>query len=132
MLRPFQGGPMSPVWILKCLVSVFINAFHLLSALPSLSQFDRGRLSQVSISFYAVTTFWAMSLVEIYPGRASMLSEICWSFNKNYMHFVLQFSYVMMFEPYFKSRKRGNEVWIVKVTLSSRYLLTQGITLSID
>ena len=25
----------------------------------------------------AVTTFWAMSLVEIYPGRASMLSEIC-------------------------------------------------------
>jgi len=21
------------------------------------------------------------------------------------------FSYMMMFEPYFKSRKRGNEVW---------------------
>ena len=48
------GGPMSPVWILKRLVSVFINACHLLSALPSLSQFSRGRLSLVVISFYAL------------------------------------------------------------------------------
>ena len=24
---------------------------------------------------------------------------------------IFQFSYMMMFEPYFKSRKRGNEVW---------------------
>ena len=36
------GGPMSPVWILKHLVSVFMNACRLLSALPSLSQFGRG------------------------------------------------------------------------------------------
>ena len=49
------GGPMSPVWILKRLVSVFINACRLLSALPSLSQFGRGRLSLVAISFYALS-----------------------------------------------------------------------------
>ena len=45
----------SPVWILKRLVSVFINACRLLSALPSLSQFGRGRLSLVAISFYALS-----------------------------------------------------------------------------
>ena len=33
---------------------VFINACRLLSALPSLSQFDRGRLSLVAISFHAL------------------------------------------------------------------------------
>ena len=50
------GGPMSPVWILKRLVSVFINACRLLSALPSLSQFGRGRLSLVArISFHALS-----------------------------------------------------------------------------
>jgi len=59
--RPCQGGggggvgPMSPVWILKLLLSVFINACRLLSALPSLSQFGRGRLSLVAISFYALS-----------------------------------------------------------------------------
>ena len=51
----FLRGPMSPVWILKRLVSVFINACRLLSALPSLSQFGRGRLSLVAISFYALS-----------------------------------------------------------------------------
>ena len=35
--------------------SVFINACHLLSALPSLSQFGRGRLSLVAISFYVLS-----------------------------------------------------------------------------
>ena len=50
-----RGGPMSPVWILKRLVSVFINACRLLSALPSLSQFGWGRLSLVAISFYALS-----------------------------------------------------------------------------
>ena len=40
---------------LKRLVSVFINACRLLSALPSLSQFGRGRLSLVAISFYALS-----------------------------------------------------------------------------
>ena len=51
---PARGGPMSPVWILKCLVSVFINACRLLLALLSLSQFGRRRLSLVAISFYAL------------------------------------------------------------------------------
>ena len=46
---------MSPVGILKCLVLVFINACCLLSALLSLSQFGRGRLSLVEISFYALS-----------------------------------------------------------------------------
>ena len=45
------GGFMLPVWIIKRLVSVFINAFRLLLALPSLSQFGQGRLSLVGISF---------------------------------------------------------------------------------
>ena len=45
------GGPLSPVGILKRLMSVFINACRLLSALLSLSQFGRGRLSLVMISF---------------------------------------------------------------------------------
>ena len=45
---------MSPVWILKRLVSVFINACRLLSASLSLSQFGRGRLSLVAISFYVL------------------------------------------------------------------------------
>ena len=46
---------MSPVLILKHLVLAFINACRLLSALPSLSQFGRGRLSLVAISFYALS-----------------------------------------------------------------------------
>ena len=46
---------MSPVWILKRLVSVFINACRLLLALPSLSQFGRGRLSLVMILFYVLS-----------------------------------------------------------------------------
>ena len=60
----WQGGPMSPIWIWLRLVSLFINACRLLSALLSLSQFGQGRLSLVA-------TFWAMLLVGIYPGRAS-------------------------------------------------------------
>ena len=76
--RPCQGGggggPMLPVWILKRLVSVFINACRLLSALLSLLQFGRGWRVVVSCSDFillAVATFWAMLLVRIYPGRAS-------------------------------------------------------------
>ena len=48
---------MSPIWILKHLVSVFLNACHLLLALPPLSEFGRGRLSLVVISFYALSYF---------------------------------------------------------------------------
>ena len=59
------GGPMSPV---KRLVSVFINACRLLSALPSLSQFGRGRLSLAAISFHALSLLFG-------PCR---LSEFTW------------------------------------------------------
>ena len=54
---PARGGgnPMSPIWILKRLMSVFINACRLLSALPSLTQFGRGGLSLVAISFYVLS-----------------------------------------------------------------------------
>ena len=55
IMRPCHGGPMPPVWILKHLVSVFINACRLLSALPSLLQFGRGRLSLVAIPFYRLS-----------------------------------------------------------------------------
>ena len=46
---------MSPAGILKRLVSVFIDVCRLFSALPSLLQFGRGRLSLVVISFYALS-----------------------------------------------------------------------------
>ena len=58
---PARGGPMSPVWILKHLMSVFTNACCLLSALPSLSQFGRGRLSLVEISFYVLSLLFGPS-----------------------------------------------------------------------
>ena len=49
-------GPMSPVWILKLLVLVFVNSCcHLLLALPPLSQFGQGRLFLVAISFYVLS-----------------------------------------------------------------------------
>ena len=59
--RGWGGVPISPVWILKRLVSVFINACHSLSALPSLSQFVRGRLSIVEISFYLLLLLFGPS-----------------------------------------------------------------------
>lgn len=37
--------------------------------------------------------------------------ELCSKYLHLYSACILQFSYMMMFEPYFKSRKRGNEVW---------------------
>ena len=52
---------MSPVLILKRLVSVVISACRLLSALLSLSQFGRGRLSLVTISFYALLLLFGPS-----------------------------------------------------------------------
>ena len=49
------GGSLVAVWILKHFLSVFINACRLLSALLSLSQFGRGRLFLVAISFYSLS-----------------------------------------------------------------------------
>ena len=56
-LRPCQGGGKSHVARLNfktSLVGVY-KACRLLSALPSLSQFGRGRLSLVTISFYVLS-----------------------------------------------------------------------------
>ena len=52
---------------------VFINACRLLSALLSPSQFGCGGfVSCRDFVLRAVATFWAFSLVGIYPGRASV------------------------------------------------------------
>ena len=55
--RPAGGGGRFHVARLnfKTSRSVFINACRLLSALPSLLQFGRGRLSLVAISFYVLS-----------------------------------------------------------------------------
>ena len=69
------GNPMSPIWILKRLVSVFINACCL-NYCHNLAE-GGCLLSCLSHNFIlrALATFWAMSLVRIYPGRASWLVQ---------------------------------------------------------
>ena len=78
MLRPFQGG--SHVARLNFKMSRFgvYKRFSLIVgfAFP-VAIWPREVVSGLNFILRAVTTFWAMSLVEIYPGRASMLSEIC-------------------------------------------------------
>ena len=67
------GGPMSPVsrfGVYKCLSLIVGFAV-------TVAVWLREVVSGRDFILRAVTTFWAMSLVEIYPGRASMLSEIC-------------------------------------------------------
>ena len=84
MLRPFQGG--SHVAHLNFKTSRF-GVYKRLSLIVgfavTVAIWPREVVSGRDFILRAVTTFWAMSLVEIYPGRASMLSEICCSFNKN-------------------------------------------------
>ena len=85
---PFQGGggSMSSVWILKLLVSVFINACRLLSALPSLSQFGRGRLSLVAISFYALSLLFGPCRLSEFtlagPRHILLTGQLVFAFNK--------------------------------------------------
>ena len=76
---PARRGPMSPVWILKRLVSVFINACCLLSALPPLSQFGRGRSSLVAISFYVLSPLFGPCHLSEFTlaGPQSSLSSAC-------------------------------------------------------
>ena len=61
-------------------MSVFINACRLLSALPSLSQFGRGRLSLDAISFYALLLFGPCRLSEF------TLAGLPWSL-KDHLNF---------------------------------------------
>jgi len=75
---PGRGvGPMSPVWILKRLVSAFINTCPLLSALPSLSQFGRGRLSLVAISFYALSLLFGPCRLSEFTLAGPLLRTVC-------------------------------------------------------
>ena len=71
------GGPMLPVWILKRLVTVFINACRLLLALPSLSQFGRGSLSLVAISFYALSLLFGPCRLLEFTLAAGPLHSTC-------------------------------------------------------
>ena len=71
------GGSMSPVWILKCLVSAFINACRLSSALPSLSQFGQGRLSLVSISLYALLLLFGPCDLLEFTLAVPLLRTVC-------------------------------------------------------
>ena len=66
-------------------MSVFINACRLLSALPSLSQFGRGRLSLDAISFYALLLLFG-------PCRLSefTLAGLPWSLKDHLNFFTLK------------------------------------------
>ena len=68
---------MSPVRILKRLVTVFINACRLLLALPSLSQFGRGRLSLVAISFYVLSLLFGPCRLLEFTLAAGPLHSTC-------------------------------------------------------
>ena len=70
------GSPMSPVWILKRLVLVFLNACRLLSALLSLWQFGRGRLSLVTISFYALLLLFGPCRLSEFTLAGPQLSQL--------------------------------------------------------
>ena len=70
------GCPMSPVWILKRLVSVFTNACRLLSALPSLSQFGQRRMSLVTISFYALSLLFGPCRLSEFTLAGSHLCKV--------------------------------------------------------
>ena len=57
-------------------MSVFINACRLLSALPSLSQFGRGRLSLVAISFYALSLLFGPCHLSEFTLVGPQLSQL--------------------------------------------------------
>ena len=67
---PSRGGPRSLIGILKCLVSAFSQGF------TSLLEIERHKFVLVRrLSLFhlgTVATFWPMSLVGIYRGRASV------------------------------------------------------------
>ena len=70
---PARGGPMSPVWILKHLVSVFILSLSLVLGFAiTVAILPREVVSCRNFILRSVSTFWVMTLVGIYPGRASI------------------------------------------------------------
>ena len=79
------GGPMSPVWILKRLVVVFINACCLLSALPSLSQFGQRRLSVVAISFSTLSLHFGPCRLSEFTLARSLGLKVAATLYKNFL-----------------------------------------------
>ena len=92
------GGPMSPVWILKCLVSVFINACRLLSALPSLLQFGRGRLSRCDFILRAVATFCSRQLSCTWSQINREKSWACLSYKTFFIFQITETGYCFVFK----------------------------------
>ena len=78
MLRPFQGGShVARLNFKMSRVGVYKRFSLIVGFAVPVAIWPREVVSGRNFILRAVTTFWAMSLVEIYPGRASMLSEIC-------------------------------------------------------
>ena len=68
------GGPMSPVWILKRpRVSVYKCLSVSVGFAVTVTIWPREVVSCRDFILSPVATFWAMSLVGIYPGRASIV-----------------------------------------------------------
>ena len=67
------GGSMSPVWNLKSLVAGFYKCLSLIVGFViTVAIWPREVVSCGDFILRAVAIFWAMSLVGIYPGRASI------------------------------------------------------------
>ena len=78
MLRPFQGGShVARLNFKKSRFGVYKRLSLIVGFAVPVAIWPREVVSGRDFVLRAVTTFWAMSLVGIYPGRASMLSEIC-------------------------------------------------------
>ena len=60
--------------------SKFINACRLLSALPSLSQFGRGRLSLVAISYYALFLLFGPCRLSEFTLAGPQVKYTLWHF----------------------------------------------------
>ena len=68
------GGPMLPIWILKRLIGVYKCFLLIVGFALTVTIWPREIVSCWDFILHAVATFWAMSLVGIYPGRASAIA----------------------------------------------------------
>ena len=112
-LRPCQsggGGSLVAVWILKRFLSVFINACRLLSALLSLSQFGRGRLFLVAISFYSLSLLFGPCCLSEFTLAGPPPWPLFWP-SKMAIHFLIKkpliantVTYQYSQQPHFKIR----------------------------
>ena len=116
-LRPCQseggGGSLVAVWILKHFLSVFINACRLLSALLSLSQFGRGRLFLVAISFYSLSLLFGPCRLSEFTLAGPPPWPLFWP-SKMAIHFLIKkpliantVTYQYGQQPHFRAPPRG-------------------------